>query len=659
MVTHPRYLAPAPHRATRTRHRLAAGLTAALLGAALTAVPATAAAPPGAAPAETADITPPPPVSGPFVSGTKTVKTYDYSKAIRESVRVDTKIDSDGNGKNDVIVVDIVRPAEAARAGIKIPVIIDPSPYYACCGRGSDSEKKKYGNDGVHTHMPQFYDNYFVEHGYAVAALDLVGTARSTGCGDVGGRNDVASATLVVDWLNGRNTASYVNGGAAAKADWSTGSVGMIGKSYDGTIPNGAAATGVVGLRTIVPIVAISSWYYYNRYEGLTTKSQYMAGLGKTVGNNQGVCGPIQAKLNTAADDSTGNYNNFWAERDHIKDVAKVRSSVFVIHGQEDMNVMPINFSKWWKGLAQQNVPRKIWLARSDHADPFDYRRTEWVKQLHEWFDHWLMGLPNDVMKKPLSDVEFENETWQQDPAWPVAADARIGLTTGGLDGGATGTGTVTIKDQSLSSEDQVSGSPNSKQPYRQLFLSAPVAKNVRVSGFPTVTLTIKSNKPQTPLVARLVDYGNRKVFAGISSGSGESCFGGKIATDDGCYANRPATTKNAAYAVFGRGWQSAEHRTSLSSRTPLPVGEWTEVTITLMGTDQLIRSGHQLGLSLLLSDQLRFGGRSSGATVDIDLSRSRLNLPVDAPDAIKPAGRVSVPMTYAPPPARLPGELR
>ena len=35
----------------------------------------------------------------------------------------------------------------------------------------------------------------------------------------------------------------------------------MIGKSYDGTLSNGVAATGVEGLKTIVPVSAISSWY--------------------------------------------------------------------------------------------------------------------------------------------------------------------------------------------------------------------------------------------------------------------------------------------------------------------------------------------------------------------------------------------------------------
>lgn len=42
----------------------------------------------------------------------------------------------------------------------------------------------------------------------------------------------------------------------------------MIGKSWDGTIANGVAATGVKGLKTIVPISAISSWYDYYFQQG-------------------------------------------------------------------------------------------------------------------------------------------------------------------------------------------------------------------------------------------------------------------------------------------------------------------------------------------------------------------------------------------------------
>ena len=51
----------------------------------------------------------------------------------------------------------------------------------------------------------------------------------------------------------------------------------MIGKSYDGTLSNGVAATGVEGLKTIVPVSAISSWYLYSRTGGIRNNTNYPA----------------------------------------------------------------------------------------------------------------------------------------------------------------------------------------------------------------------------------------------------------------------------------------------------------------------------------------------------------------------------------------------
>src|SRR3982074_2153577 len=49
----------------------------------------------------------PPPVD-PATRSTRPV--YDYAGAIRESVYVDTTMDTDSDGRTDVIAVDIVRP---------------------------------------------------------------------------------------------------------------------------------------------------------------------------------------------------------------------------------------------------------------------------------------------------------------------------------------------------------------------------------------------------------------------------------------------------------------------------------------------------------------------------------------------------------------------
>jgi len=587
---------------------------------------------------EPTPIVPPPPVSGPHVTGDHTVAVFDYAKAIRESVRVNTKLDTDRDGKPDTVVVDIIRPAEAAAAGIKIPVIMVPSPYFTCCGRGDDGVKT-YDSAGNLTKMPLFYDNYFVPRGYAVAALDLIGTGRSTGCGDVGGTTDVASATAAIDWLNGRNTATDLRG-TAVTAGWTTGSVGLIGKSYDGTIANGAAATGIDGLRTIVPISAISSWYGYPRANGLVRWKTYLTGLGHSVGNKASVCDRLQAPMNAASEDGTGNYNDFWAARDYVKDAAKIRSSVFVVHGQEDLNVMPIQFGHWWDALTKNKVPRRLWLGRAEHTDPFDYRRAEWVSQLQSWFDYWLMGLPNAVMQAPMSEVEHEVGKWQVDDSWPPAPVREITLGKGVLAGAATGT--VSLTDKAVTSEDAVVGKPGTAQGFRQVFLSAPVKEDVRVSGTPSVHLRLKVNKAQTPIAVKLVDYGRADRYAGTSKATPTSCWGGSISTDSACFAEHVTAVKPSDYGVIGRGWLSAQHRESLRQPTPLTAGQWVDLTVALMATDAVVRAGHQLGLVITLSDEMKMDGRSSGATVDIDLANSQLLLPTNQAAVITPATGVA-----------------
>jgi X-Pro dipeptidyl-peptidase len=254
-----------------------------------------------------------PPYVDPATRSTQPI--YDYADALRESVYVDTTMDSDSDGENDVVAVDIVRPRETDLTGLRIPVIMDASPYYSCCGRGNESEKKTYDENGVIQKMPLFYDNYFVPRGYATVGVDIVGTNRSTGCGDVGGRDEIDSVVAVIDWLNGRNTA-HTRDGAPVRATWTTGAVGMIGKSYDGTLANGVAATGVRGLKTIVPISAISSWYDYSRSGGVPYSIDYMPWLGGYVGHDTPACDSIRADLGEQDDDETGDYTRFWAERD-------------------------------------------------------------------------------------------------------------------------------------------------------------------------------------------------------------------------------------------------------------------------------------------------------------------------------------------------------
>jgi X-Pro dipeptidyl-peptidase len=584
----------------------------------------------------------------PHVQGTQTVPVYDYANAVRESVWVTTRLDNDGDGQPDKVAVDLVRPREAA-AG-KVPVIMDASPYYQCCGRGNESELKQYAADGTVTKFPLFYDNYFVPRGYAFAAVDFNGTSRSTGCGDVGGREEVLGVKAVIDWLNGRAKATYADG-TPARATWTTGKVGMIGKSWDGSVANGVAATGVEGLETIVPISAISSWYDYYRDNGalytIDGGPHWLSGY--VNGRPEQVCQPVRDAILAGEDNATGNFNAFWAERNFVPDARKVRASVFVVHGINDLNVETKHFAQWWDALAKNRVPRKIWLSQEGHVDPFDFRRAEWVDTLHRWFDYWLQDLPNGVMREPMATVERAPDTWVDEQTWPAKGAFTLPVSLGAGDG-TTGTlglrpgkpgAVATVVDNPDLSERDAIATPNTAVAGRQVFLSAPLPRDLRISGTTTISLRVKVDKPTTELSARLVDYGTATRINYQAGGEGirtlttESCYGASTPADDACYRDTAKNVVTSDAAVMTRGWVDAAHRDSLTSPTPLLPDRWYTVNFDLMAHDAVLPAGRVLGLVLTVSDAQYTLPTTTGATVQVDLGRSRLGLPVSlAPGA-------------------------
>jgi X-Pro dipeptidyl-peptidase len=204
-----------------------------------------------------------------------TQPVFSYADAVRETIYVQSTIDQDLDGDLDLLATDIIRPKET-EGGLKVPVIYEMSPYYQATGRGNESEiKAEEDGDFTPEVFPLFYDNYFVPRGYAVVLQDMRGTRNSEGCMVLGGEEEEIDAVATINWLNGKGKA-FTATGEEVTADWSTGKVGMIGKSYDGSVANGAASTGVDGLETIVPIGGISRWYDYHLNKGVQYINAYL-----------------------------------------------------------------------------------------------------------------------------------------------------------------------------------------------------------------------------------------------------------------------------------------------------------------------------------------------------------------------------------------------
>jgi X-Pro dipeptidyl-peptidase len=618
----------------------------------------------------------------PVLENGKTKAVYDYKQATRERVFIpQTGIDQDANGAMDWITIDIIRPKEAA-ASNKMPAIIDPSPYYTTSCRGNESQcMADWNNDSVNDRWPLFYDNYFVPRGYAYILAQMNGTAYTTnGCPMHGGAGDIAGEKSVVDWLNGRApgyTAADLNS-TPKLADWHNGSSAMIGKSYDGTLANGVAATGVEGLKTIVPVSAISAWYNYSRTAGIRHNDNYAGGLNNTVttGTNppagvtlpsrRTLCAPQNTIVNGIDGDEHGDINPFWLERDYNKDVSKVKAAVFATHGIQDDNVRMDHMWLWWNGLKANNVPRKLWLLRAGHTDPFESRRAEWVTTLHRWFDHYLYAVNNGIETEPAVTIEDSKDVWGNYTDWPIPGTKDVDLflrgtsaTTAGTLGGGSGGATDSVsytQTGSSTQENTIISTPAGQQATRRVFLSRPLTKDIRMSGTAMIDLQASLSTTQSNLGAVLVDYGagtqtsrggegisnrtNRTCWgetgvnaltgeAGPACNIGEACTASAREVDTACYLEVDKPTQDVTQWRVTRGVLDSSNRTSywFENASPVTIGEKYNFKFPTQATEHIFKAGHQIGIVLVTN--LYGAAGTPGSVVTVDTKLSKLTLPL------------------------------
>ncbi|HEY6892424.1 MAG TPA: CocE/NonD family hydrolase [Solirubrobacter sp.] len=587
----------------------------------------------------------------------KTAPVFSYADAKRERVWVpNTGVDQNGDGVIDRIAIDIIRPKESG-PNLKVPAIIDDSPYYTSVGRGNETQFIHTTADGVLDKFPLFYDNYFVPRGYAVILAHADGTAFSTGCPLHGGPGDVNGFKSVIDWLEGR-IPGYTSstGDTLAVADWANGKNAMIGKSYDGTFANGVAATGVDGLTTIVPISAISDWYDYSRMGGIRENTHYPHSLDNSITATQpaatlGVlppdhrtsCTTVFNNLDLIDGDATGDINPFWNDRDYAKDVSKVKAAVFESHGINDDNVRPDQMYRWWTGLAANNVPRKLWLSLEGHVDPFDYRRDAFVDTLNRWFDYWLQGINNGIMNQPRVDIETSADTFTQFADWPLPNTTNTDVYLSGRGTGKSGVlslgsggdnDNLAFTDNSLSEANAIA-TPNGSQANRLTFLTKKLKSDVHLSGQPIIDLQASLSTTQSNLAALLVDYGpgshvGRGGSDGVTNTTTRTCVGDSTAADSACYLTVTKPVQAVTSWRVSKGILDSSNRNSLidGQATPVVPGQKYEFKFPVLPTEYTFPAGHQIGVILLANYSMGVAG-TRGAVVTVDTKASKVILPI------------------------------
>lgn len=488
------------------------------------------------------------PSAKPWVVGQQTVPFFNRAEAVREVVYVETDADRDQDGKLDTLKVEITRPNAAQ--GDRVPLIIHASPYFFQFPRA------------------EWETDFFVPRGYAVATVALPGTDFSSGCDDVGGHREVLGTKAVIDWANGRAKGFYDDGSQADATQWTNGKSGMIGVSWDGTIANAVAATGVEGLKTIVPVAAISSWYDYTRGNGIPFYEEYVTFLVDFISNyNSQVCRDLTPVLQQKSDDPGGSYNKWWAARDYRPDASKMKASVFVVHGLSDENVKTRHFGEWWNELAEHNIERRLFLHQGEHIEPYYEFGSTYTTPLLQWFDHYLQGLDNGVPNEPQAIIQREDKSWSTDAVWPPAGtqDQKLPLTSP-LGAAPTAQAAeakryLTLTQSREYSSDSIVKNPNDPRKGRLVFLSNRLTEPVRQSGAATLSLRVKVDRQTAGFQVRVVDYDN-----------------------------------DAAYVV-SRTIADLGHHKSWTVKQDLVPGEWYQLTWEINDDDRIFAKGHNLGV--------------------------------------------------------------
>jgi X-Pro dipeptidyl-peptidase len=539
--------------------------------------------------------------ASPWIVGKQTVPYFNRALALTETVDVRTGSDRDQNGTPDTIRVEITRPDTVA--GDKVPVIVHASPYFFNGARDA------------------WETDFFVPRGYAVATVALPGTDFSTGCADVGGEREVRGTKAVIDWLNGRTEGYHLDGSKADATQWSTGKAGMIGVSWDGTIANSVAATGVKGLETIVPVAAISSWYDYTRGNGIPFYEEHVAFLNDFVSNyDSPFCRDMTPRLQKHSDDPTGSYNNWWAVRDYRLDASQVKASVFVVHGLNDENVKTRQFGEWWDELQKNGIERRIFLHQGQHIEPYFSYGSIYSTPLLQWFDYYLQGIDNGAPKEPMAIIQREDNTWSTDKLWPPegTADQQLRLTSplGRLAGALTsaaanvpqGKRYLSFTQAAEYSSDSIVNNPTQARGDRLVFLTDALADPVRESGTATLTLRVKVDRQTAGFQARVVDYNSNTAFI---------------------------VSRTIADLGHFKGWDSKKE---------LVPGKWYELTWEINTDDRIFAKGHNLGLVITAEKANPLIGYEP-VTATVDTENSWLTMPLSGSIASFGAARQLAPI--------------
>lgn len=601
----------------------------------------------------------------------KSLATFSTHDVIREVVYVESRVDTDKDGLPDLVKVSIIRP----RYDGQVPALMTASPYHQGTNDKA-SDKALYKMEGelevkpAHTieleepklnvvephgqaevvseaeekltHINSSYtlNDYFLPRGFANLYVSGVGTKDSQGLMTNGDYQQIEAYKNVIDWLNGRCRAfTDHTRKRQIKADWSNGKVATTGISYLGTMSNGLATTGVDGLEVIIAEAGISSWYNYYRENGLVTSPGGYPGedfdslaeltysrnllAGDYIRANEAHQADLE-KVKEQLDRKTGDYNQFWHDRNYLLNAQKVKAKVVFTHGSQDWNVKPLHVYQMFHALPT-NINKHLFFHHGAHVYMNNWQSIDFRESMNALLSKKLLGLDSSYQ---LPTVIWQDNTVPQ--TWQSLDDF------GKQD---------KLHSFSLGNEEKVIQNHYEQEDFdrygktyqtfntelyqgkaNQITIDLPVSQDIHLNGRVELKLRVKSSTNKGLLSAQLLELGQKKYLQPYPAVLSARTI------DNGRYhmlENLCELPFNpSAQRVISKGYLNLQNRSDLLKIENIQPNEWMDFKLELQPTIYKLKKGDTLRLVLYTTDFEITVRDNTDYHLTVDLTQSSITIP-------------------------------
>ena len=601
----------------------------------------------------------------------KSLATFSTHDVIREVVYVESRVDTDKDGLPDLVKVSIIRP----RYDGQIPSVMTASPYHQGTNDKA-SDKALYKMEGElevkpphiieleepklnlvephgqaevvleaeeklsHINSSYTLNDYFLPRGFANLYVSGVGTKDSQGLMTNGDYQQIEAYKNVIDWLNGRCRAfTDHTRKRQIKADWSNGKVATTGISYLGTMSNGLATTDVDGLEVIIAEAGISSWYNYYRENGLVTSpggypgedfdslaeltySRNLLG-GDYIRGNEAHQTDLE-KVKEKLDRKTGDYNQFWHDRNYLLNAHKVQAEVVFTHGSQDWNVKPLHVYQMFHALPS-HINKHLFFHHGAHVYMNNWQSIDFRESMNALLSKKLLGLD--------SSYQLPTVIWQDNIAPQRWQDLDNFGKQDELHTFSLGTEEKVIQNQ-YDQKDfdrygktyQIFNTELYQGKANQITIDLPVSQDIHLNGRVELKLRVKSSTNKGLLSAQLLELGQKKYLQPYPAVLNARTI------DNGRYhmlENLCELPFNpSAQRVITKGYLNLQNRTNLLMIEEIQPNEWMDFQLELQPTIYKLKEGDTLRLVLYTTDFEITIRDNTDYQLTVDLAQSSLILP-------------------------------